>query len=132
MARHRRFNRTKACAGDLRHVITIQSRTLPPASFDASDQPEPVFTSVRDVYAGVETVQGTRRWNGTNIDKRTTHLFFVRRDPAIENIDTGNNFIMFDSRRFRIFAITREAEDPYLLRIQAAERGDATVQAANA
>lgn len=127
----KRFARERICAGDLRNRITIQTRTLAAANFDDTDVDE-TFATVVSTYAAIETIRGTRRFASVNIDKRATHLFYVRYRDAIKDMETGNNFILHNSRRYFILELTIMAEDNRFIIIQATNRGESAEPASEA
>ena len=127
----KRFARERICAGDLRNRITIETRNLGFANFDDKDVTE-TFTTVTSTYAAIETIKGTRRFSGVNIDKRATHLFYVRYRAAIKDLETGNNYILHDSRRYFILELTINAEDNRFIIIQATNRGKDSEAASDA
>ncbi len=122
----KRFSKKKICVGDLRHVIVIQSRSLSDAKI-GDNEPEEIFATVLKTRAGIRTLEGmfsgAAVFQGLNIEDRPTHTFTVVRGKITEAVETGNNFIFYDQRRFRIVRRTLSNEDPYYVDIQCQERG---------
>ena len=112
----------KICTSDLRHRITIQTRSLG-ANKVGEFNPSEVFTTLSSQWAGVETPNGTSKFLGVNIDKSTTHIFIVRYNSTISSLEVANNFILFGTRRMRILSVKNMNEDNIFLAIECNERG---------
>lgn len=128
----KRFARTKICAGDLRHQIVIQKRELQGAGLE-NNEPNEMFTTVATMKCGITTFAGlfggTALFSGVNIADRPTHVFTVRSNSIADALESGNNFILYDARYFRVINRTINNEDPYFVDIQAQERGIYTTSA---
>ena len=129
----KRFNKTQLCAGDLDKEIEFMTRTL--GSPGLNDTVPPItLTLLKLVFCGVTTVKGSSKFSGVNIEDRPTHIFTVRHDPAILNLETANNFVRFNNtfniRLFRIVDVEINDEDQFYLDVLCTERGVETNLAA--
>lgn len=127
----KRIPRIKICAGDLRHKIDIQTRSMSdnsPGQFNPAES----FTTVVSPWSAVETPNGRSKFLGVNINEDTTHIFIIRYDSALSNIEAANNFVLFNSRRMRILGVKNMNEDNYFLAIECTERGDSSKAATEA
>jgi hypothetical protein len=122
----------KICAGDLRHRTNIVDRVLgTPAP--GQIQPPITFTPLKsNVPTGIQTVSGTARFDGVNIEDRPTHIFIYRRESVIEFLEHGNNFIQLGTRVFRTLNVEIKDEDPNYIAVTATERGVDTQAASEA
>jgi len=128
---YKRIKKIKVCAGDLRHRVTIQTRALQ-ANIPGQVSPSENFTELTKAWAGIETPNGYSKFAGVNINKNTTHIFIVRYQSAIANLEVANNFVLFDGRRMRILDVKNMNEDNLFLAIQCTERGDDSKTASDA
>lgn len=128
---YKRIPRRKLCTGDLRYRITLEERTLTPPLV-GQDVPTETFTVLKSLWSGVETVRGTRRFFGVNIEKSATHLFPIRYNPELPLLDGDNFFVHFKDRYFRILRVTNDNEEEYFHILQCAERGEDDKAAARA
>jgi head-tail adaptor len=122
----KRIKHTRICAADLREQIDIVRRVLTgitPGDLGASPvEFEPVASGR---WAGIETVQGTSRFSGVNINPKATHLFYIRYDPDLSiQIESGNNFVRFEGRNMRVLEVTLFNEQKEFTIIQCTERGE--------
>lgn len=123
----KRINLTKKkiCIGNLKHSITLLVRSITaPDDFDYDMN----FTTLANVWAGIETKQkGVEIFNDVNISIGVaTHFFYIRyRDDV-----TAQNFIEYNSKKFRILEVTNIDETNDYMLLSCAERGDSTTQAA--
>lgn len=113
----------KICAGDLRNKIDIQTRSLGGNSIGVV-APSETFTTLFSPWAAIETPNGKSRFLGVDINDQTTHIFIVRYDSTIVNIEVKNNFILFNSNRMKILRVKNMNEDNIFLAIECTERGD--------
>jgi len=125
------FKKTEICVADLRHKIVLQSRAMSAVSAGIYE-PVETFATIATVKSAIETVEGTRRFAGVAIDKRTTHIFWIRYTSGLVTPEDGNHFILYDARRFRVLRVTNDGEDRKWLAIQCTERGDDSQAAAQA
>lgn len=123
----KRFAKTKICIGDLRNQIIIQERAQVASEFEDDDTPIESFTDIATVFAGIKTSStqsiGAALFSGVNLNDRATHTFTIMYDPTLANIEAGNNFILFDSRRFRILSRAINDENNLYIDISCSERG---------
>jgi len=64
-----------------------------------------------------------------NLDDQPTHRFFVRRDGQTAALEAGNNFILYQDRRFRVIRSSLHNEDQDYVVILARETGGLAVAA---
>ena len=131
ICKKKRFTRTELCAGDLRHKIDIQTRTLGGVSFGQTSASE-TFTTIFSPWAAIETISGFKKFSGINIDERATDVFYIRFSTAVAALEVANHFILFDGKRFRILEVTDLNRDKRTLAIQCTDRGDDTLDASEA
>ena len=129
VCRTRRYPKRKICAGDLRHKIRILRRQLGTPGPGQQDAPL-TFTLVKPKNAGIEVVSPSRKFEGVNTEDRPTHIFTVRREVLLIDIEYNNHFIQFNNRYFKIQRVAVVDEDPRYMDYQVTERGDITKQAA--
>jgi len=131
----KRVKATKLCMGDLKHLVEIQSRVLTPSDLEGS-QPVETFTTVRQQWCAIETVRGVRRgvaqFARINIEENATHLFWCVWDSDLPSVENRNNFILHDSRRFKVLKIDNTNERNTVIAIQTTERGEDTEEASKA
>ena len=128
----KRLTETKLCTGDLRHLTTIQNRSLSSAGLDSS-QPVETFTTLRQQWCGIETVsKGVSRFAKINILDDTTHIFWCMYDSGLDTIENRNTFILHDSRLFKVLKIDNINERDETLAIQTTERGNTSEDASDA
>ncbi|MFC3816566.1 hypothetical protein [Lysobacter sp. GCM10012299] len=122
----KRIKHVRLCSADLRHQIDIVRRSLSgvtPADIGAS--PVEFVPVVLGRWAGIETVQGTSRFTGVNINPKATHLFYVYYDPALSlHLEHGNSFVQFEGRNMRVLEVTEFNEQKEFTIIQCTERGE--------
>lgn len=119
----KRIPRIEICAADLNKKIAIQRRVLePPLPGDV--QPILTFIDIANPWAAIETPTGASKFLGVNINDGTTHIFIVRYRALISALEVGNNFVLFNDRRFRILNVTNMNEDNIFLAIECTERGE--------
>lgn len=134
--RRKRISHVRLCSPDLDKFVQVQCRQLLPLRPGQSN-PVVDFVDVKGVWAGVETLRGTTRFNRVNVGasglvRDATHLFNIRYDPDLVTLEREKHFIRFDSRLFKVLEVNRNNEDPYFLIIQCVERGDEAADAAEA
>lgn len=131
VCKSRRIPLTKVCAGDLTDPIQIVRRDLTPPAL-GQGKPSETFSVISSPWAGVETVRGTRRFFGINIEKSATHLFIIRYNPELPLLDSDNYFVNFKARYFRIVRVTNNDEEDWFMILQCAERGEDNKEASEA
>jgi len=131
----KRIKATKLCRGDLKHLVEIQSRVLEPSDLDTS-QPVETFTIIRSQWVAIETVsgvkQGVAKFSRINIEDGATHLFWMFWDADLPAVENRNNFILHDSRRFKVLKVNNINELNTVIVIQTTERGEDTEEASKA
>ncbi len=139
MSTFKRFWKEQICAGDLRHLITFESRVL--------DEPGPLdveasmtFTLIKAVSAAIRTTSGVPKFDKINIEVLPTHLFAVFFDPDLTELEHSNTFVglanrppdLAKVRRFRVLNVEAKDEDQEYLIVAASERGNADFKASEA
>jgi len=127
----RRITAKKLCLGDLRHLVGIQSRELDESGFDTS-QPVETFTQIRQQWCAIETVSGVSKFSKINIEDDATHLFWCFWDVVFPDLETGNNYMLHDGRRFKVLKVDNVNERNLALMIQTTERGESSEAASDA
>ncbi len=139
MACFQRFLKRKICAGDLRHPIAIETRSLD-AARPTDTSPTITFTLIKNVSAAILTPSGTMRFDKINLELGVTHLFYIYFDPDLVNLEKNNTFIrildtvpiLANPRRYKLLAVKSVDEDQEYLEVGATERGDDTFKASEA
>jgi SPP1 family predicted phage head-tail adaptor len=127
----KQFKKARICIGDLSKKVTLQTRTLG-AIAPGSAEPVETFATIKNTWAAIETVEGTKRFAGVAIDDRTTHIFWIRYNASLTIPEDGNHFMLYGSRRFRVLRVTIDMENDKYFVIQCTERGDSDEAAASA
>ena len=127
----KQFKKARICIGDLSKKVTLQTRTLG-AIAPGSAEPVETFATIKNTWAAIETVEGTKRFAGVAIDDRTTHIFWIRYSAALTIPEDGNHFMLYGSRRFRVLRVTIDMENDKYFVVQCTERGDSDEAAASA
>jgi len=126
-----RIKKFKLCTSDLRHRVQVQERVLTgnqPNQFS----PEIQFTTIASPWSAVETTRGTSKFSGVNITDDISHIFSMRYNVTLNQVEAGNHFIVFKERRFRIVNVTNVNEDDTILSFECTERGDEIKEATEA
>ena len=126
----------KICAGDLNKQISVLRRTLQPPRMGLSAS-ESTFETIETPWSKIVTVRGSRRYNGVNIDKSTTHLFECRYQPELMMLDgDGEIFISLENvnitNYYKVLEITNVDEQNVKLIFQCTNRGDSEKEGSNA
>jgi len=124
----KRLTQTKLCSGDLDAYIAIEERVLQ-SPLPGEVQPSEEFTLLKNVWAGTDEVSGVNRFQGVNIEESTTDLFFLRDDPDLASLDSGNFFVHYDNKYYRILKVSTEK---FSIVLQTVERGQDTQEATEA
>ena len=127
----KQFKKARICIGDLSKRVTLQSRTLGGLA-PGTAEPVETFATVKNTWAAIETVEGTKRFAGVAIDDRATHIFWIRYSEALTIPEDGNHFMLYSGRRFRVLRVTIDMENDEYFVIQCTERGDADEAASGA
>ena len=113
----------KICIADLNKKCIIQTRKVSAPNFGETKATE-TFATLFTGYFKIQTLRGTRRFSGVNIDKRATHIFITRWKASLSEIDAaGEHFINRSDKRFRVIEITDINEHGRYLLFQCTERG---------
>lgn len=125
-------NCSNLCIADFRRKATIELRAIQAPNF-GNTSPSESFSVIFTAYFFVQTLKGTKRFAGVNIEKETTHLYLARWRAAINKLDgAGQHFLRSRGILYRIVEITNINEsDDYIL-FQCTERGLDTKQETNA
>lgn len=131
----KRFKKTRLCTADLRHWIQLVLREQQPNDLNQTEMTE-TFTNLYTIFAAVETVSGTMRFNSIGIDEKTTHFFYIRysvfSNNFLDKIEKGNHFIRYNNKYYQILRAENQNEDGLIIVIQAVERGDESKEASQA
>lgn len=123
---YKKVKKVKLCSGDMDKVIDIVSRVITSPVIGSSD-PVTAFTTLASPWSIVETIDLSsgkyRYFASVNIDDRPTHKFSIYYDPALWPLDSENNFIEWDDRRFRITGVKDLNEMKTTIEILGTERG---------
>jgi len=122
----KKVKKVKLCSGDMENIIDIVSRTIGAPTIGSSD-PKTTFETLASPWAVVETIglsgSNARRFAKINIEDRPTHIFSIFYDSVLWPLDSDNNFVEFDDRRFRIVGATDLNEMKTTIEILGTERG---------
>lgn len=120
--------RPKICSGSLRHRITVERRTLQPASV-GSAEPEFDYSTVHTCRAHIETKGGVSQWNKVEINgTQVSHVFTIR--PTSTRIDIRDRIRDIGGKLYAILSIEDQDEFGDLLKLYCALQGDETRRAA--
>ena len=113
----------KICISDLNKRADIVKRILQGAKI-GEKKPSINFSLVFPAFFKVDTVRGTRRFNGVNIEKNTTHIFTTRFDPSIVDIDDdGEHFMLMDDKYYKILRSHNVDESNFWMMYECTNRG---------
>lgn len=122
----------KICIGDLKKKATIETRSIANQQFGET-KPSINFSVLFTAYFLVQTVKGTKRFSGVNIEKQATHLFVTRWRSSISNLDgAGEHYVRRAGKLYRVLEITNINESDEYLLFQCTERGIDTNEETNA
>jgi len=107
---------TKYCASDLNKEIDIIKRTI---EVDAISYDVDLTTDLANIPAGIKTLSGVSKFDGTNTEVRSSHRFVIRFIDGIEE----DNSVFYDNRIFVINQTINLDEDNKWLEIYTTERG---------
>ena len=117
----KRFKKQLLCAGDLDKFIVIQERAITPVA-PGTLEPVETFTTIKSVWAAVENDNKIlKTFDGVNIGgnlitEQVSHAWFIYFDPDL-NLETGNNFIFYDGKRYKIIGTINPGEDNNFLTV---------------
>lgn len=98
----------------LRHRIEIQTYT---ETQDDTISTIKTWNTIMTVWAEIQSVSGYVTYLTQQIDEKVTHKFIIRYQPYI----TSENWILMDSRRFRIRSVTNYLEKNRFLELACEE-----------
>lgn len=128
----KRIKPLKLCTGDLRYLVSIQTRGLVDSDFTDSQPNEP-FTTVRSQWCGLETINsGVRRFAKINILEEATHIFWTQYDVSFPDIENLNHWVLHDSKRYKVLKVENVNERNVTIAIQTTERGNTSEDASDA
>jgi hypothetical protein len=131
----KRIKATKLCRGDLKHLVSLQTRSLEASGYDSS-QPNEVFTTIREQWCAIETVsgvgQGVSRFSKIHILEESTHLFWTTWDSDFPDLENRNHWILYEGKRFKILRVDNINELNTTIVIQTTERGENSEEASEA
>jgi len=120
----RRIVNKTYCAGDLRHLGTIQNRAI--KAVDDSVDYEMVFSGAvpdneeRDqVWLGIKTVRGVTVFDQTNVERVVSHEIIMRYREDV----TAQNWLLVDGARYDILQVENVNERSQWLVLQCNKRG---------
>ena len=117
MGSNRRKRRTIAL-GDLSQKIDIQTRTLE-SNFSPNRDDTNVFTLYKQIWACVNTLNGSAIFDGINWRRHYTHEIFIRYRSDI----TEEHWVNYKNKRYDIVSVENLDERDDWLRILAIESG---------
>lgn len=131
----KKVKKVKLCSGDMNDIIDIVRRSIEAPKVGTSS-PQTTFTSIAKPWAITETIDlsgsNAKRFEKVNINDRPTHKWLIYYDADLWPLDSENNFIIFDSRRFRIISATDLNEMKETIEILCTERGVDSLEATEA
>lgn len=118
--------RKQLCSGAMRKKIEILERDF--TSGDADDlNGEDKFTSILKPSSLVDTVKGSKRFAGVNIDDSITHVFSINYTPMLRKMDgDGNFYISYLDAIYRIMIVLNIDEDNKILQLFCSDQGDSS------
>ncbi len=109
----------KACIGDLRDRIVLQTRKIKEPEFGSAEFAED-FVQEDEVWASIKTLSGKVFFDGVGTDLLITHEVLIRYDPTV----TAETWIKFRGRRFDVAQVENLEERKEYLRLLCIDRGD--------
>ncbi len=113
------ITKKKVCIGDLKKKVKVQVRSI--VAGDGVDYSQNIV-DLKEVWAAIQTSRGSEIFDGTNIIGVATHFFYIRK---INNV-TFENFVEYNSKKYRILDVQNLDEDDLFLVLRCTERGDQT------
>ncbi len=116
------------CIGDLRDEITLETRSITPASvFDEVDYDE-AFTDPVTVSAAVNTINGKTFFDGVNTETPVTHTIGLR---FIDGV-TAEDWVTFNGNRLDILMVENLDSRSIWMELTCVDRGLLTQEASKA
>lgn len=100
--------------GDMRHRVTLQSRTL---SRDDRGGATPTYADLATVWAAVEPVAGKEAWQAQQAQSNVTHVVTIRAYAGL----TPRHRVKFGSRLLNIDSIANLEERGRYMELQCVE-----------
>ena len=100
-----KFNYDKICIRDLRHKVSIYTRSITAPNFlsEQSTKYTEDFTLVSSVWAAVQVVDGVKEFDTISLNKNSnTHNFYIRYRHNI----TQENWLDYQGLRYDILKIS--------------------------
>lgn len=117
---------TKPCIGDMDTLISIQNRNISPPVHDSVDYTED-FTNIDDIWALINTPQGSSFFDGAGTETNITHDIMITFDPLV----TSESWIkLADSRRLDILDIKNLEERSEYMMLRCNDRGSSVASQA--
>lgn len=108
------------CSGSLNRLITIQVRDLKAPIGDSVDYGEE-FTTLKNVWAMIETVANETFFDNTNTERIITHNFYIRYISDVEI--TSENWIKYNSQYYDIVDVKNIDYNDRFMQLRANKRG---------
>lgn len=96
------------CAGQLRHQVTLQSRTVSVAS---NGDPTSVWTTYATTWAVVEPLTGREYWESRATQSEVTHRVTLRHRSGVSPTDR----VVYKSRNLDVVAVRNLEERDRIL-----------------
>lgn len=114
-----RPKKRKVCSGDLRHKITLQTRSLtPPTDVDFTED----FVTLGTPFAAIITLKGVVFFDGVNTETVATHDFIIRFRSDV----TAETWILYKNQRYDILFTENYEERNTFLLMRCAKSGEDT------
>lgn len=120
------IKRRKLCAGDLRHKIELQERSIQ-APLNGSPNFTEDFKRLNSVWSALETPRGMTEFDSVGTEEVVTHIFWIR---FLEGVTT-ETWILFKGKRFNIILATNLEEQDEWLELKSTSRGKAELEASH-
>lgn len=114
-----RIPHRKICVGDLKHRISLQSRTLGTPKFGVDIEHE--FSEFKKPWSGIRTLKGTNIFSGANLDEAPSHIFYIRYFDGL----TAESWVFYKDERYRILDVENIDERDEWYAIYCNQRGNA-------
>lgn len=114
--------------GDMRHLILIRTRAITAATPTDVDFDES-FTTTNTVWASIETKDGDKIFDGTNLDSRIDINFIIRFIHGLIPYTSGlteEKWIDYRDNRYDIINVESYDERQIFMRLKCNVRGDKT------
>lgn len=125
---HRQILR-RPIIGDMRHLISIRTRTIGvtnPTNIDFTEN----FVTTNTVYASIVTKQGDSLFDGTNLESHTDTLFFIRFISNLQYFSsdlTQEYWIEYNGNRYDIKTVESYDERQQFMLLRCTLRGASNI-----